>query len=423
HFIGHGGYQPSSGFGALFLVGPDGQERKVSGETFAAHLQGVPWLRLVVLNSCETARYKGGAAKYSGVAAAILERTEVQAVVAQQHSISFDAAVGFSDAFYRRIAAGDHVDVAVTEMRLRRRPDGDEWATPVLFLSSRNGKLFDFDPAAKPPTVRVLRPEGEPVRLGVRSIDGWGKGMEAQNHKFLPLTEYFDDRYIKDQFLWQKEVFPRLRSFLRTNADETRPLVLDFAAHSSIAFAAGWVLEAKSGLDVHVRQRTQGERVLEWHPKDHHECPVPEGPLWLDEPDLEIAPRKRDVAVALAVSQPAVAEHVEAYVRRKRLPVGRILRATIAPAPGPTAVAGGAHSLQLAQDLVHRIRQRRPHELEGTCHLFCSAPNGLMFFLGQLSRSFGRIVLYEFAFGAEKSFGKYQPSIELAAPGPKGEGW
>lgn len=423
HFIGHGGYQPSTGYGELFLVGPDGKERKVSGETFAAHLKGIPWLRLVVLNSCETARYKGGAAAYSGVAAAILERTEVQAVVAQQHRISFDAAEGLSDAFYRRLAQGDHVDVAITEMRLRRRPDGDEWATPVLFLSSRNGKLFDVDPAAKPPTGPVLRPEGEPVRLGVRSIDGWGKDMEAQNHKLLDLTEYFEDRFIKQQPWWQEKVFPRLRRFLSTNADETRPLVLDFAAHSSIAFAAGWVLEAKSGLDVHVRQRTQGELVLEWHPKDHQQCPVPAGPLWLDEPDLELASDRPDVAVALSVSRPDVDLHVEDYVRRKELPVGRILRATIAPAPGQLSVKGGAHSLLLAQELVSRIQKRRPHERNGTCHLFCAAPNGLVFFLGQLSRSFGRIVLYEHPFGAQDAFGKYQPSIELVAPGRDLEGW
>ncbi|HEX5714622.1 MAG TPA: SAVED domain-containing protein [Thermoanaerobaculia bacterium] len=423
HFIGHGGYDPASGFGAVFFVGPDGREHQVSGETFAAHLKGIPWLRLVVLNSCETARYKGRAAAFHlGVAAALLERTEVQAVVAHQHAISFEGAVRFSDTFYRRIAAGDEVEVAVTDMRLRLRHESDEWATPVLFLSSRNGKIFDFDPA-KPPTIDVLRPDGEPVRLGVRSIDGWGKDMEDWNDKLLDLTEYFDGRYIKEQPWWQEKVFPRLQRFLVTNAVESRQLVLDFAAHSSIAFAAGWVLESKSGLDVWVRQRTQTELVLDWHPKDHQKHPVPEGPLWLDEPDDELSRKGPDIAVALAVSQPRVAEHVKNYVRRKKLPVGRILRATIAPEPAQRSVAGGAHSLLLAQALVSRIRLRRPHERNGTCHLFCAAPNALVFYLGQLSRSFGRIVLYEHPFGAAEAFGKYQPSIELVAPGPSGDEW
>lgn len=425
HFIGHGGYHPKSGFGAVFFVGPDGRSHQVSGEAFAAHLKGIPWLRLVVLNSCETARYKGGpSSSHYGVAAALLERTQVQAVVAQQRSISFDAAVRFSDTFYRRIAEGDPVDEAITEMRLRLVPESDEWATPALFLSSRNGKLFDFDPAKRPLTGPVLLPEGEPVCLGVRSIDGWGKDMEERNRKVLSLVKHFDGRYIKEPSWWQKKVFPELRRFLKNNVDESRPLVLDFAAHSSIAFAAGWLLEAKSGLDVRVRQRTQNENVvLDWHPRDHQEHPVPEGPLWLDEPDDELSSRKPDIAVALAVSQPRVAEHVKEYVRRRKLPVGRILRATIAPEPGPRSVAGGAHSLLLAQALVSRIRQRRPHERNGTCHLFCAAPNALVFYLGQLSRSFGRIVLYEHPFGAKDAFGKYQPSIELVEPAPSLEEW
>lgn len=424
HFIGHGGYDPASGFGAVFFVGSDGREHRVSGETLADHLKGIPWLRLVVLNSCETACYKGRAAAafHFGVAAALLERTEVQAVVAQQRSISFEAAVSFSDSFYRRIAAGDDVDVAITDMRLRLKPEGEEWTTPVLFLSSRNGKLFDFDPP-KPRTIQWPRPEGEPVRLGIRSIDGWGRDMKDRNRKTLDLTEHFDGRYIQEQQGWQEKVFPRLRRFLANNAEEGRPLVLDFAAHSSIAFAAGWVLEAKSGLDVRVRQRTGEVGEFEWHPRDYQDHPVPEGPLWLDEPDRELSSENPDIAVALAVSQPRVAEHVEDYARRKGLPVGRILRATIAPEPAQRSVAGGAHSLLLAQALVSRIRLRRPHERNGTCHLFCAAPNALMFYLGQLSRSFGRIVLYEHPFGAADAFGKYQPSIELVAPAPSLEEW
>ncbi|HEX3126739.1 MAG TPA: SAVED domain-containing protein, partial [Thermoanaerobaculia bacterium] len=218
-----------------------------------------------------------------------------------------------------------------------------------------------------------------------------------------------------------REVLPQVQDFLRKHADEDRPLVLDMAAHASIAFAAGWVLEAKSGLDVRVRQRMMGEGVLDWHPKDG---PVPEGPLWRDESDLALDGNARDLAVALAVSQATVPEEALDYVQRKGLPVGRILKAVIAPEPGPRSVAGGAHSLRLAQSLIPRIRQRRPHERGGSVHLFSAAPNALVFYLGQLSRSLGgRIVLYEYPFGEKDSWGRDQRSIELEVAGRDLSDW
>lgn len=415
HFIGHGGFDPPSGFGAVFFVRPDGTKQQVSGEQLASYLDDIPDLRLVVLNSCHTACYSRyvGAPFHVGVAAAILDQTSVPAVIANQYTITFDAADDFSKRFYGRIASGDPLESAMTEARLSSRYESLEWATPVLFLGARDGNLFAMKPPKRRSKVRRVRSvaSAAPVRLGIRSFDGWGKDMDKRTDAILDFVPLFDNRIILDPKSWNGEILPRLRDFLRSRIDERRPLLLDFAAHSSIAFAAGWILEAKSGLDVRVRQRTQMEGEIEWYPK---EGSVPDGPLWRDEPDVVLSPDGPDVALALAVSQPEVAAHVEEYVRSAGLPVGRILQATIAPEPGSRSVASGAHALQLALALLSRVRQRQPHEREGRVHVFAAAPNALTFYLGQLSRSFGRIVLYEHPFGAADAYGKYLPSIELA---------
>jgi hypothetical protein len=422
HFMGHGGYNADYLMGAVFFAKPDGEEETVLGQRFADCLQGLPDLRLVVLNSCKTARHANhGRTRFSyGVASAILDRTRVPAVVANQYAISDEAAIAFSGTFYARLAAGDEVDTALTAARLRLRHRSREWATPVLFLGARDGKLFTLEPGKPRHTDSVLRSKADPVRLGVRSRrGGWGRDMEERNEVVLDLTAHFDerdDRYIKHQKDWQEKVLPELQAFLLKHVDEGRPLELDFAAHSSIAFAAGWLLEAKSGLDVSVLQRTQGESMLDWHPRVGE---VPDGLLWLDEPDLDLSAEASDVAVALAVSQPRVADHVQEYVRRKSLDVSRILHATIAPEPGQRSVQSGAHALRLAQAVLARVRQRRPNERRGRVHMFCAAPNALVFYLGQLSRSLGRILLYEYPFGAQDSFGKYQPSIELGVREPE----
>ncbi len=425
HFIGHGGYHAESGTGAVIFARPDESEQQVHGVMLSTYLQDLPDLRLVVLNSCMTARYKGhtGARLDCGVASALVEKTGVLAVVANQYSISHDAAIDLSGILYGRIAAGMAVDSALTEARMRMRYRSHEWATPVLFLGAEDGRLFAMERRkvlSAAGLARTARSEAQPIRLGIRSIDDYGKNMKNEVDDFLDLTMFFEDRYILREELWQEEVFPQVRDFLGKYVDERRPLLLDFAAHTSIAFAAGWVLEAKSGLDVRVHQRIQGDGTLPWHPKD---LPVPEERLWLDRPDLELSPAAPDVAVALAVSQPTVPEEARAYIERKGLPVGRVLQAVIAPQPGGRSVQGGAHSLRLAQDLLPRVRQRRPHERGGDVHLFCAAPNALTFYLGQISRSFGRIVLYEYPIGEKDSWGRYQRSIELAVPGRNLEGW
>ena len=429
HFMGHGGYDSDSGAGAIFFVADDGSENRedqVDGDMLATLLKSIPSLRLVVLNSCKTARHTSrlGAPLNEGVASAVLARAGIPAVVANQYSISDPGAIAFSETFYGRIASGDGVDEALTEARLRLKDRTPEWATPVLFLSAPDGKLFDMEKVRQGGTVRISRSQ-DPVRLGVRSFVGWGSDMETRNHAngVLDLTDYFNDRYIKEKPWWQEKVFPELRTFLRKNIDESRPLLLDFAAHSSIAFAAGWLLEPKSGLDVRVRQRTGSEGEFEWSPKDGRDA---EGPLWLDRQDIEIDPDAPDVALALSVSQPDVAEHVQEFIRNQigqigqigRISrIGRIIDAVISPEPGGRSVQGGTHALRLAHSLLPRLRRKLPHERGGRVHFFCACPNALSFYLGQLASSLEGAVLYEHPFRAPGAYGRYQKSIELPPPG------
>lgn len=424
HFMGHAGYHEGTGYGALFLVKPDRTSEQVHGQRLANLLKDLPDLRLVVLNACSTARYKGrlGSPLYSGVASAVLERAGIPAVIANQHTISDQVAIEISRIFYRRIAQ-DGVDTALTEARLQLQETSPEWATPVLFLNAEHGRLFAMSPPKTGDGVIEIHPEqlaAEPVRLGIRTFNGYGGDMEARNDAVLDRVEYFDaeklkGRPIRHKEWWQEKVFPDLQDFFGRNVDR-RPVRLDLAAHSSIAFAAGWILEAKSGADVRVRQRTKDHGECEWHPDDGS---AREAPLWSKRPDIPLSKSRNapDVALALAVSLPGVAEQVEAFIRSKKLPVGRIIDAVVAPEPGPHAVRGGAHALRLAETLLPRIRLRHPHERGGKLHLFCAAPNALLFYLGQLARSLGRVVLYEYAFEAEDSFGRYQPSIELPPPG------
>jgi len=152
HFMGHGTFDPATGDGGLACEAADGSLDLVSGRAFAAKLRDLRSLGVVVLNACNTARAQtqGGMSPFRGVATALV-LGGVPAVVAMRRAISDRAAIGFSAAFYRHLARGDSIDVALTEGRQAihsARPDAFEWATPVLFLRLPEGNVFVARPAS-----------------------------------------------------------------------------------------------------------------------------------------------------------------------------------------------------------------------------------------------------------------------------------
>lgn len=147
HFMGHGEVDPVSGTGVLFFAGPDGARIAVTGEALTTVLKDFEDLRLVFLNSCESGRTPEGSEvdPFAGVATALV-LGGLPAVLAMQLPILDDAAILFSRTVYDRLAAGDPIDAAVTEGRQALhsfRPDTVEWAIPVLFTRSADGRIFD----------------------------------------------------------------------------------------------------------------------------------------------------------------------------------------------------------------------------------------------------------------------------------------
>jgi len=155
HFIGHGTFDAASGQGILVFEDGAGKARPVPGPIVADLLRDFVSLRLVFLNACRTARFSEETDPFAGLTAA-LAMAGVPAVLGMQLPISDDAAIAFSAAFYQRLAAGDPIDTATVEGRMAvhlKDPDSQEWATPVLFLRDRDGRLFDPRPNSTRPGI------------------------------------------------------------------------------------------------------------------------------------------------------------------------------------------------------------------------------------------------------------------------------
>jgi len=415
HFMGHGTFN-HAGEATLYFEDESRSAERITATAFAENLKGLKALRLVVLNACHTGALprREGQDLFSSMAPALL-LAGIPAVIAMQLPIYDDSAIAFSEMFYERLAAGDFVDTAVAEGRLAVFNHDNaslDWMAPALFVGTRERRFFEIGPAA-PPREPVEEKPSKPLRLGIRSFggpDSLALNMEAETDRMLALEDSFfgpGGRYIRSHLLWQEEIFPRVRDFLISAASERGPVVLDLAAHASIAFAAGYCLGTKSGLDVAILQRGRRE-IRELRGES---TPLPEEPLWSEERDRPGSRGAADVALAIGITHDVLGD-VEKYLERTSLKVSRILTARLAPRPGAEGVRDGAHALHLAQSLHWKIKSRTTAEREGVLHVFASAPNTVLFFLGQLCRGAGTIQLYEHDFHTGAP-GAYLPSIRL----------
>jgi TonB family protein len=162
HFIGHGGFDQQAQDGVLQFEDEMGMSHPVRGELLGMQLHDHRSLRLAVLNACEGAR-SSRRDPFSGVAQSLLQQ-RVPAVIAMQFEISDAAAKTFAREFYCAIAEGSPVDAAVCESRkaLFNEEFGQEWATPVLYMRSHEGTLFELAPAGAAGTAVSGTPPAAP---------------------------------------------------------------------------------------------------------------------------------------------------------------------------------------------------------------------------------------------------------------------
>lgn len=253
-------------------------------------------------------------------------------------------------------------------------------------------------------------PEPTAYRIGVRSFLRWAEQLEDETDTLLDLTGHFDGRHVRSPDLWNGEIFPEITAFLSQSLRGRRHAHLHLHAHATLAFATGYAL-AKAPLDVAVVQLTARGQAL-WRPEQPTASASYPGWAFTDE---RLNSTGSDVAIGLSVRHD-VKEDVRAYAGAMLPQAGRIIWGVVPPGPAETALADGAHAHQLAQALSAYLREcRTAEERRGALHIFASAPNGLLFFMGRLGLSYGRCVLYEYDLEANEP-GGYAPSLALPLP-------
>ncbi len=144
HFIGHGSFDKSARKGSILLEDEHRRRHEITSEHLADVLHNEPTLRLVILNACEGGR-TSRSDPFAGAAQKIVQQG-IPAVIAMQFAVTDSAAIAFSEVFYGKIAKGLSLDESLAETRqaLYDRHHQMEWATPVLYMRAKDGRLFDI---------------------------------------------------------------------------------------------------------------------------------------------------------------------------------------------------------------------------------------------------------------------------------------
>ena len=253
-----------------------------------------------------------------------------------------------------------------------------------------------------PPPVRVF---------GVKSFEHGFDRLEARCDKVLSLLPEFSDRYLRPEFTWERDLLPKLDAFIRTAGQQEQRLRLAMDTHLTLAFAAGTVLDTKSGKFVELEQRTQGRAAI-WAPDDA--SVDPNWPGWTFN-EFELESGGTEMAVAVSITR-TTEKQVRAHLQGQSN-IGRLVIACLTVRTSQAAVKNGSHADQLADQLANYLKDARVGT--GACaraplHLFMAVPNSFAFFLGRHIKVLRPVTLYEFDVDGERG-GGYVPSLFMTA--------
>lgn len=254
------------------------------------------------------------------------------------------------------------------------------------------------------------RPSRNQQALGVRSFMRFAEHLEDECDSFICLAKHFDGRQILDHDLWEQAIFPEMESFLGNGQDRQNERHLHLECHLSVAYGAGYILHRSSGVIAFPIQK--GRTVATWKPSN----PSSEKYLekqWsvdrIDDPDTG-----KDLVVSVSITHD-IRKDVESSLRAMSISPSVFLDFRPASGVGASSVQGPDHAIALAEQLQQLIvTERKKIGRVITAHLFAAAPNGLMFFLGQLGRAIDPVRLYEFDFQGGSG---YAPSLSFPNSG------
>lgn len=245
----------------------------------------------------------------------------------------------------------------------------------------------------------------EEIPVGIRSFLRRAENMENDTSAMTCLLDYFNGRYLKRGYSWNEEIKRSIDEFIYQHIKEGRSYCIYLDTHSSVAFTTGHFLDPKSGVSIVPIQKGLKGRAI-WRPdpkisKDQYT-------LWKVDQEV-INTDGAGIVIVIEMTHPAI-EDVMSYITDNNLSVKSIIRFYFESGPSFNVIEDGIHAMYLANEISKTLNNLDKQDRRKHYHIFGSGPNGFWFFLGQLSRNFGELTLYEYDFEGTR---EYSATINL----------
>ena len=216
------------------------------------------------------------------------------------------------------------------------------------------------------------------ISVGIQSFIRGAETLSADVDEYCDLRKYFDGRYLQGDY-----------------------------SHSSISFSVGRLCDSKSGIDALPIQKSYTQGAVLWDVDRSVEV----NHDW-DVSFISVDSDAFDTALVLNVTR-NICDDVLAYLNDEGIAVSKVINCTPKDKKASSIlIKNGTQAFCLADSVYNAVARRTTAERRSILHIFASAPNGFMFFLGKVSRGFGKCILYEYDFEQKRSC-SYSPSISF----------
>lgn len=242
--------------------------------------------------------------------------------------------------------------------------------------------------------------------IAIRSFLGIAADLTgATPENTLLLTEHFNQRYLRDDRDWQKDIGQSVATFLQAVSKKSSLIRIILDAHASIAFFAGSVLDFKSGAEVELIQKGRvGART--WR-SDDNLADLSSLPIFTVTD--EAIGKGEEICIAINITHD-VETQAKKYCVTNLPNVGRLLSFYLPSGSGQQSISSGSHAAKLAEQTAKAIRNVKSENPDNPVHIFAACPNAFLFYLGQHHQGISPCIVYEFDFD-RRGNKTYQPSF------------